>query len=86
MLKNNGEPKEDYPEIEITGDSYFLQCPHCGGMIEVLSSQINCKIFRHSSLLSPHAHQSESESVDRRFGCGKPFYFDGLIIRKIGYM
>lgn len=59
-----------------------LECPHCGGGIEVLVAQLNCRIFRHGVFrdsglpIHPHLSQSDCEQLvasERIYGCGKPF-------------
>lgn len=67
---------------------YTLECPHCGGIIEICENQINCSIFRHArwkdpqkelkTPFSPHAPQKLCETSFKEgliFGCGKPFKF-----------
>lgn len=60
----------------------IFTCPHCGGHIEVLSSETNCCIFRHGQFRSngaqvnPHASKAECDKLieeDAVFGCCKPF-------------
>ena len=57
-------------------------CPHCGGGIEVLRSQINCAIFRHGIFCSNGAQINqhlEKKICDcltdggKIYGCGRPF-------------
>jgi hypothetical protein len=63
---------------------YYLECPHCKGIIEIHENEINCAIFRHGiykdSGLQINPHESK-EICDLAFtnaliiGCGKPFRF-----------
>ena len=68
-----------------TGCSFY-SCPHCGGSIEILTSEMNCRIFRHAAYsrlhplsghqVNPHASQREIESLllaKHIDGCGRPF-------------
>eukprot|EP00746_Dinoflagellata_sp_MGD_P020164 gnl/MRDRNA2_/MRDRNA2_146914_c0_seq1.p1 gnl/MRDRNA2_/MRDRNA2_146914_c0~~gnl/MRDRNA2_/MRDRNA2_146914_c0_seq1.p1 ORF type:complete len:126 (+),score=4.47 gnl/MRDRNA2_/MRDRNA2_146914_c0_seq1:97-474(+) len=64
---------------------YRVECPHCGGLVEVHHCELNCQVFRHDPRLSPHAPESACMAVDGIFGCGKPFFFDGQRVRKAGY-
>jgi hypothetical protein len=63
---------------------YYLECPHCNGLIEIHENEINCAIFRHgiykdSGLqMNPHESKEICESVFANaliIGCGKPFRF-----------
>ena len=62
-----------------------IECPSCGISIEVL--EINCRIFRCGVLkttmeqIPPHSSKEECDKYvkeDLIYGCGKPFYFDGI--------
>lgn len=58
-----------------------FECPHCGGMCEVLEKDINCGIFRHAvhsdSFLPFNPHASEKSIQEAKVhGCGKPFRLD----------
>lgn len=65
--------------------SYLVECPHCGGLIEIARLDINCGVFRHDPRLHPHADKAASERVDGKLGCGKPFRFDGTSPVRTGY-
>lgn len=61
---------------------YILECPHCGGGIEVFEKSINCKIFRHGYIKStgqqmdPHLNKKSCDELIEKnliLGCGKPF-------------
>ena len=63
-------------------DTYFFDCPHCGGTVIVMRNQVNCKIFRHgihkitNQQINPHASKVECDKLindDLVFGCAKPF-------------
>lgn len=63
---------------------YYLECPHCKGLIEIHEADINCSIFRHGvyidsgTQMNPHASREECEgafSKGKIIGCGKPFRF-----------
>jgi hypothetical protein len=50
----------------------YVVCPHCFDLIEII--QLNCQIFRHSQLLSPHATEEQcTTSVNDIVICSKPF-------------
>lgn len=62
--------------------SFFITCPHCFMLIEVLYSEVNCKIFRHGAYKSngkqidPHLNKPTCDNLvakDEIYGCGKPF-------------
>lgn len=69
--------------------SYYVECPHCGGMVEIAHVDINCGIFRHHPRLRPHASEEESaravQAGGDRHGCGKPFSFDGREARRASW-
>jgi hypothetical protein len=63
---------------------FLIACPHCGGAVDVPRNQVNCRIFRHGCdrrgvPLPPHASRRAcAAQADPRFGCGRPFTFDGV--------
>jgi len=76
-------------------DTYYIECPHCGGQIGVHDSDIRCTIFRHAvyknsfDFVYPHGSREQCESWiknDEIYGCGKPFIFDGIEVNKCGYI
>jgi hypothetical protein len=61
---------------------YYLECPHCKGLIEIHEAEINCAIFRHGIYkdsgiqLNPHTSKEICDFVvthNKIIGCGKPF-------------
>lgn len=69
----------------------YFECPHCGGMCEVIQKDINCGIFRHAvhadTFLPFDPHASESSMRQSKVhGCGKPFKFINGIVSKCGYV
>ena len=77
---------------------YFV-CPHCEGGIEVFTSDINCKIFRHAYLkcnkqqINPHTPKNvccELVKRDLVIGCAKPFRLviknDKITVEKCDYI
>lgn len=63
-------------------DFHIVTCPHCNGSIQIYSSEINCKIFRHAvhkincTPVNPHASKAECDKLitdDKIYGCCKPF-------------
>jgi hypothetical protein len=59
-----------------------FRCPHCGGGVEVLVREVNCKIFRHAvyikngQQIGPHTKKHECDRLVREGlvrGCAKPF-------------
>lgn len=76
-------------------ESYFFNCPHCGDMIQVLKSEIRCKIFRHGvykenlKQVPPHSKKSLCDKLREEnlvYGCCKPFKFDGEKVEICGYI
>jgi hypothetical protein len=64
---------------------YFVTCPHCMGLIGVLKSELNCRIFRHAILkstlqpINPHATKEICDALIQNnliYGCGKPFFIN----------
>lgn len=79
----------------MTEQKYTFACPHCEGLVEVLASQINCKIFRHGVMrgthnqVNPHASRDECDRLVRDnavWGCCRPFTFDGQTVAKCEYI
>ena len=61
---------------------HVVECPHCGGCVEIARGEINCGVFRHGvrrssgAQLPPHAGRDECESAVASgdvLGCGRPF-------------
>lgn len=76
-------------------DDHEIECPHCGGMLLIRASDINCTIFRHgvwkhtNEPIGPHTSKDEcdrlvAENLIR--GCGRPFTFDGSVVRICDYI
>lgn len=76
-------------------DTYVFECPHCECYIQILRTQLNCKIFRHGTYkdksltpINPHASKELCEhllATNQIYGCGKPLrIFDkaGLLYAK----
>jgi hypothetical protein len=74
----------------------IIVCPHCDLPISILSTEINCQIFRHgayindaNALIPPHLAKEECDrlvSEGKIYGCGKPFKFDGINIEVCDYV
>lgn len=67
---------------------YRIECPWCKGLVEI--EQINCGIFRHGydrffRPIAPHASQRVCQQ-QTKYGCGKPFKFNGKHVDKCGYI
>lgn len=64
-------------------DAFVFECPHCAMLIQVLSTQINCAIFRHAVMkngteISPHLPKEECDRLVAAglvYGCCKPYRF-----------
>ena len=64
-------------------DEYIIiTCPHCGGIIQILKREFNCKIFRHGAFknngqqIHPHLPKKQCDILIENnliFGCGKPY-------------
>lgn len=75
--------KVEIIKSENTGNvTYLFKCPHCEEYIEVLSSETNCRIFRHGTFkhnmeqVNPHLPKDQCDSLiqqDLVYGCCKPF-------------
>ena len=61
---------------------HHFNCPHCGGEILVIDSEIACGIFRHGVFkhngeqIPPHASKVECDAYfeeNKIYGCGRPF-------------
>lgn len=68
--------------FKITETSFLFECPHCGLSIEVLKTQVNCRIFRcgqyrkNGHPIPPHSKRELCDKLVREekiYGCGKPF-------------
>jgi hypothetical protein len=60
----------------------IFECPHCKQIVQVLSKEFNCKIFRHGiykinlKQIDPHLKKEECDRLKSEgliYGCGKPF-------------
>ncbi len=60
----------------------IVQCPHCQLEMLILSTEINCGIFRHGvykhnfTQINPHMPKDECDRLfgnNMIYGCGKPF-------------
>lgn len=63
-------------KAELWQDFYIIKCPHCGIKIIVHTSEMNCRIFRCSDILNPHANEIECRNQYRKdpsMGCCMPF-------------
>lgn len=75
-------------------ESYIFECPHCKGIVQVYPDDIRCTIFRHGiykdgTPLPPHSSKELCDEVvrlDKIYGCGKPFIFNGKEVKKCGYI
>jgi len=60
-----------------------FECPHCGGLCEVLRADIRCGVFRHAAHadtmtpFDPHASRDRLAN-SKIWGCGLPFRMDSL--------
>lgn len=70
--------------VELDGDFYIFQCPHCNCYIQCHKNDIACTIFRHAvykntfQQINPHTPKQECDRLFQNglvFGCGKPFKF-----------
>lgn len=80
---------------DLESDSFLFPCPHCKELCLVPRELIRCTIFRHAvfkrdfRFVNPHATREECEAWLRDglvYGCAKPFTFDGVTVRKCGYI
>ena len=82
--KNQQKPKPRRKEPP-KGESFFIECPTCGIMIEI--TNVRCGTFRcgvykkNGRPLPPHSNQMVCEDAVKRgliYGCGSPFKDDGV--------
>ena len=87
--KNGDRPNPDHEKIrklvQEVGNSYFFECPHCDGPIEVEKHAVACRIFRHASFkrpncepIPPHTPKAQCEELLTQnlvHGCTRPFLF-----------
>jgi hypothetical protein len=61
---------------------YIFKCPNCFDYIQVLQTELNCRIFRHAyykktlEQVNPHLSKDECDKLikeDEIYGCCKPF-------------
>ena len=92
------EEKKDEKKEEITkeedkiktagiedGDYINAPCPWCDKWFTVHKRELNCRIFRCSDTLSPHAPKRVCDEYTVN-GCGKPFQMRGLEVLRCGYI
>ena len=68
--------------MDYDNGSYTFPCPHCGLIVQVRETEINCGIFRHAAYkdsmtqLNPHAPKELCDSLSSEgkvYGCAKPY-------------
>jgi len=83
------------PMTRFLADDHEIECPHCGGMLLIRASDINCTIFRHgvwkhtNEPIGPHTSKGECDRLvaeDLIRGCGRPFKFDGRTVTVCDYI
>ncbi|MAD32002.1 MAG: hypothetical protein CL854_07290 [Cryomorphaceae bacterium] len=81
-LDGSGSERLTAPTALTVTQDIFTTCPHCGGMVHIPATQINCNVFRHAFFKStglqidPHTPKIECDRLlheDLIWGCGKPF-------------
>lgn len=71
---DNKEYDKEKNIVEQWHDFYIFRCPHCNVYIIVHNSETNCKVFRCSTTLSPHASKEECDkTIKDNMGCTRPF-------------
>jgi len=84
-------PQEEAIPITSDGDTFIFECPQCAELLTVERKDVNCRVFRHGvykstlQAIDPHTPKDECErlmSEGRIYGCGKPFFFDGVVAKK----
>jgi hypothetical protein len=87
---NNGLPRHasGHPAdaagavVDVEDGCLYFACPHCGGGVVVLESEVNCRIFRHGVMrdgsggVPPHAPREQCDAMvagDAVYGCARPF-------------
>lgn len=83
-------------EYDADSNSYIFQCPHCSDYVQVLKTELACKIFRHGKYkngdqVAPHLPKNECDTLveqDLIYGCGKPFQIsdDLMSVNICGYI
>jgi len=75
-------------------EDFIINCPHCNDLILINSNAIKCKKFLHAiykktqTNVNPHSIKEKCEQLikdDLIYGCGKPFYYDGNLLKIIKY-
>lgn len=76
--------KSHTKEVVEIDDLYVFECPHCNLIIQVKTSEVNCKIFRHAvyknnmTQINPHTTKDICDNLLKTgiiYGCTKPFKF-----------
>ena len=71
--------------IFMSQEAMIFNCPHCNLLIEVLTKDIACGIFRHGTFISngnqmdPNSNKQLCDTMvqeQKIYGCGKPFRID----------
>lgn len=74
--------------------AWRFNCVQCSGMIEMLDSELNCRIIRHGHQLLPHANKQtcnefsnkSKQIVGFEAGCGQPMRFAFGIVSACDYI
>jgi hypothetical protein len=89
------EKKNIIVDNSIPEHYYLVACPHCNVYMQILPTEIACRIFRHGSYklsgkqLSPHLSKKECDKLfqsEQIYGCSKPFTFNGKDVNKCEYL
>jgi hypothetical protein len=85
----------DEPSILFVDRVFTITCPWCEYTAQVLPNQINCKIFRcgnfkhNNEPINPHLPKDQCDDLVNKnliYGCGKPFWFDGIVLKTCDYI
>lgn len=99
MIRPRGPHAVEEPQGD---DDYVVPCPHCYNdpcaveqVAFVPRHAVNCRIFRHAVYIltnkpmPPHTRKEECDRAAAEgeiVGCGKPFWFDGNVVKACDYI
>jgi hypothetical protein len=79
VVQESGKENYSVAYHDAENNMWYFPCPRCFGIIQMLQSELNCRIFRHGEI-NPHANQQTcdqfAQDTQLKRGCGTPLQFN----------